>query len=215
MNYRKEFLKEYRLLKKYGTPEEIIEDYYTSTAREVIRSDDRHARHNKSLYSNSSNEKCNPDVFCYQRGHVKSQGKNAETQEEPEEIEKTIEELEKEEHSGKSKQKEVNTEEVENRIEWSSIKIIAVSLATEDNTDIYLEHVEITEQLADKELQNAIWSLSSRQQEILELLVDGWTQKKIAERLGISGAAVCKHVRVIANRLEPYYREYHWLKVNF
>lgn len=105
-------------------------------------------------------------------------------------------------------------EEEKEQMGWSSIKVSVTVLSTEDNTDIYIENVEITEQLADKELQDAVHSLSDRQQKILELMVDGWPQKKIAAHLGISGAAVCKNVETIRKRLGPYYRKNHWLKVN-
>lgn len=210
MKYRKEFLEEYRQLKKHGMPEELIEDYYTSVAREVIRSNDRYIRHNKCLYSNSKGD-FNPDIFYYQSGSLRKQDKAGE---ESAEVEKSIEDLEKEDQCRNQQGAiEDDSEKTENTTDWATIKIIAVSLATEDNTDIYVEHVEITEQLGDAELQKAIWSLSERQQEILELILDGWRQNRIAERLGISGAAVCKHVKIIEKVLEPYYRKTRWLKI--
>lgn len=115
---------------------------------------------------------------------------------------------------GSEKAEKKSEAELEDTTGWCNIKIIMVPLVAEDDSDHYLEHVEITEQLADKELQEAIMSLSSVQQEILELVLDDWPQIEIAKRLGISAAAVCKNIGTIRKRLEPYFRFNHWLKVN-
>ena len=115
---------------------------------------------------------------------------------------------------GSEKAEKKSEAELEDTTGWCNIKIIMVPLVAEEDSEHYLEHVEITEQVADKELREAIMSLSSMQQEILELVLDDWPQIEIAKRLGISAAAVCKNIGTIRKRLEPYFRFNHWLKVN-
>ena len=96
---------------------------------------------------------------------------------------------------------------------WSAIKMTIVPLAVNDTTDCYIEHVQIVEQIGDRELQAALWSLSKDNQFILELLLDGWAQKDIAKKLNLSNAAISNHVAVIRKAVEPYYRTRGWLKV--
>lgn len=110
-------------------------------------------------------------------------------------------------------QRKSGEEKLNDQTDWSSIKICIVPLATEDGTEIYVESVTIIKQLGDVELENAIRSLSTRQQTIMELLVEGWPQKKIAAYLGISNAAVSKHASTIEKTLEPYFVKKHWLRL--
>ncbi len=98
---------------------------------------------------------------------------------------------------------------------WSSIKLCVIPLRCEDDHDVYIEKVDIVEQLESPELQHAIRSLPDRRQEIIELLNDEWSQRQIAQKFGITEAAVSRHVRIIRDAVTPYYRENHWLKVNF
>ena len=118
---------------------------------------------------------------------------------------------------GTSRGADKSTDELEaakkGDIAWSSIKMCIMPLATIDETDIYVEAVEIIEQLADRELQQVFRTLSKRRQFITILLCAGWSQRRIAKKLHISDTAVSNGVAVIRKTLEPYYRTRGWLKV--
>lgn len=103
--------------------------------------------------------------------------------------------------------------EKEDQTGWCWMKLCVTPLYCEDVMDVYLESVSVLEQVGDEELNLAISHLTERQQLILELLVDEWSQTKIAAHLGVSCAAVSKQVHTIRKALEPYYSEYHWLKL--
>ena len=113
-----------------------------------------------------------------------------------------------------SERPEKQSTEEKDKPDWSRIKMVLIPFATTENSDCYVEYVEITEQMAEKELCEAIWSLSDLQQKILELVLDDWPQTKIAEQLVISATDVCKNVEIIRKRLEPYLHYQAWLKVN-
>ncbi len=189
MKYIKEFMAEYRYLKKNGMTEEAVEEFYTSVAYDAIASDWRYTAHNLSLFGNSDNG-LSPDTFAYPRGSVRKANKTADE----------LEAMEKGDSA------------------WSSIKLIVVPLTAKERADeadnLYAESVHITRQLESREMQQTIRSMSERRQYILELMVDGWSQTAIAEKLGISIAAVCKHIKAIREALEPFYREEHWLKIS-
>lgn len=89
---------------------------------------------------------------------------------------------------------------------WFSIKMTIVPVVIDVNSDQYIEDIEIIEQSAGNELREAIWSLTEKQQEILELTLDGWSEKEIAKRLRISADSICENAEIIRKRLQPYFR---------
>lgn len=84
MNYRKEFLKEYKWLLKNGMTKEQIEHFYLGAAREVILSNERFYKHNLLMCGQEEDaDDSNNDSgrFVYQRG---SQRKKSVAEEEDE-----------------------------------------------------------------------------------------------------------------------------------
>ena len=99
--------------------------------------------------------------------------------------------------------------------DWTSIRLIVVPLATEDDyqRDVYLEAWDIVEQLDNPGLQAAIREMPEKRQYILELMIDGWSQREIAQKLGVSDAAITKQVKKIREALKPFYREIYQVKI--
>lgn len=183
MTYDNSFMEEYWRLKKQGVPKDQIEYYYKAVAVEGINSDKRYARHNLPLYGKSEDEGEGSGVEEF--GFFCYQSGTQRPQ----------------------------PEEAPDPMKWCSIRLSVVPIYAEDAEDIYLESVSILEQLDDKDIIELISSLSERRQQIVELLVAGWSQTRIAAHLGISSAAVSKHVAHIAKTLEPYFRKKHWIKL--
>ena len=180
MEYRKDFEPEHQWLLKNGFPEEDIESFYLDTELDILRSNDRHNRHDLPMYGKPDSEgNDQADVIACRRGSVRKKS-----------------DAEKEDRTG-----------------WCWMKLCITPLYYEDETDVYLESVSVLEQLGDEKLNLAISRLTERQQLILELLVDEWSQTRIAAHLGVSCAAVSKQVRVIQKTLEPYYSELHYLRL--
>jgi len=180
MNYRKEFLGEYKRLQRSGMTEEQIEQFYLGAAREVILSDDRYYKHNLPMYgkdeeddNDGGNNVEEFGTFSYQRG---SQRK------------KSV--AEKEDETG-----------------WCAIKLCVTMLCSEDRPDIYDASIPITKQLENDALCNAIEGLTERRRYIFDMLMAGWPQNIIAKTLGISCAAVSKNVTAIRQTLEPYKKD--------
>lgn len=176
MNYRKEFLKEYKWLLKNGMTKEQIEQFYLGAAREVILSDDRYYKHNLPMYGKDEeddNDGGNVEefgTFSYQRGN----------------------------------QRKKSVAEEDDETGWCAIKLCVVIICSEDHPDIYDPSKPTAKQLEDDELRKAVKSLSKRRRFIFEMLMAGWPQNAIASHLGISCAAVSKNVTAIRQALEPY-----------
>ena len=183
MKYVKAFEPEHNWLLKNGLSEDQIEVFYTEVALDIIRSDDRYERHNLPMFGQHETE---DDDGKEQFGHFVYR---------------------------RGSQRDKSTVEEEDETGWCAMKLCITPIYTEDNTDVYLESVSIVEQLGDKELIDAIAAMSERRHQILELLVDGWPQKKIAAYLGISSAAVSKHAAAIEKALEPYFLKKRWVRL--
>lgn len=183
MKYVKAFEPEHKWLLKNGLSEDQIEVFYTEVALDIIRSDYRYERHNLPMFGQNKSE---DDDDKEQFGHFVHR---------------------------RGSQRDKSAAEEEDETGWCAMKLCITPIYTEDNTDAYLESVSIVEQLGDKELIDTIASMTERRQQILELLVDEWPQKKIAAHLGISGAAVSKHVAAIEKTLEPYFVKTRWIRL--
>ena len=183
MLYWKYFKEDYQWLKAHGATKEQIDFYYKTVALDGLRNDVRYDRHNLPLYGQNKSE---DDDDKEQFGHFVYQ---------------------------RGSQRDKSAAEEEDETGWCAMKLCITPIYAEDNTDVYLESVSIVEQLGDKELIDAIASMTERRQQILELLVDEWPQKKIAAYLGISGAAVSKHVAAIEKTLEPYFVKTRWIRL--
>lgn len=72
-----------------------------------------------------------------------------------------------------------------------------------------IDHDPLGDEVADDDLRRrrqpklneAVAKLSERQVSILQYVMEGWTNKQIGERLGISGQAVGQQLKTIMNRL--------------
>ena len=203
-SYMRYFRKDYEFLASIGETEEEIEEFFATVAHDGIRNDINYAKHNLPMFGKKKNEDASDTGQFYHRSGGDSKKRNksdrVETKDEGRDNE-TSEEL------------ELAGDEERDLTGWSSIRVSATSLSTEDNTDVFIEEISIFEQLGDEDLLHEVYSLSAQQQEILEMLVRNFKQKDIAKYFGISEAAVSKHVRAIRKKMEPYYRERRWIKI--
>lgn len=97
---------------------------------------------------------------------------------------------------------------------WSSIRPHTYEISSPDITDElfgkYDETQPLLEQIGDLALYRALCDLPDIELDILEMRMHDLKQKEIAEKLGISGAAVCKRMKHIEKKLGPYFREKHF-----
>ena len=82
-------------------------------------------------------------------------------------------------------------------------------IPSEDYPFSYRESLPIMDQITDRRLRSIIESFSPRKRLIVELLVQNYTGVEIAHYLGISPAAVSKHLSAIREALRPYHDAYY------
>ena len=206
--YRAEFLPEYHLLRMMHMPPRKIRDHYLTAARDVIRNDDAYRKNNVSLSAMDDDTGNRAVRWGSQRKSGRKTAAQTGSREPTDQILLRDDGMDLEVNIYNAEQEAERSAEAR---AWASIRETVYNFGQYDEYFRYPEGASLFEQISEKPILDALRAISTRDEEMIELLVQDEKRIEIVRRLGVAPSTVTNAIGKFKKKIEPYALDQHYI----